>query len=174
MVHKLALAALAVPVVGVGLLASADYAIVDVREKRAGGHHFVVPVPLALARMALRFAPDEARAVELPPEAIEHLPLASRALDVLAPLPDFDLVQVEEPGQRVLVRKAGDKLVVDVHGRRDEDVHVELPIEAARDLLRTLDGGRVEPAQLIAALGDAKGRLVHVNDRDAEVSVRIW
>src|SRR5436190_22537323 len=48
---KVLLVLAALPLLLIGALASADYAIVSVVENKPDGHHLVIPVPLALARL---------------------------------------------------------------------------------------------------------------------------
>lgn len=174
MLTKLAALALAVPTAGAAALFSADYVIVDVHERGPNGIHLTVPVPITLAQAALAVAPEDARRLELPPEAVEHAGAARRFVEELRRQPDFELVRVEEADERVLVRKQGDELRVDVEGGRGETVHVRLPLTAAAELLGRLDGRRVRTALLLDALRHAKGEIVHVADADTEVRVRVW
>ena len=175
MLPKMVLAAAALPILGLGSLACLDYAVVDVREGGPAGHHIVVPVPLAAARLALRFAPLEAREVELPAEAARFLPAAATIIDALAKVPDAVLVDVEDGGDHVIVRKIKDRLEVSVRERAGaEDVHVSLPLVAARRALNSFDGKRFRTRDLVAALGAADGELVYFRDHDTEVRVRIW
>lgn len=174
MLTKLAALALAVPTVSTAALLSADYVIVDVREHDRSGLHFSVPVPISLAQAALSLAPDEARRVELPPEAVEHAAAARALITELRRQPDFELARVEEGDERVRVRKEGDALLVDVDGARGETVHVRLPLAAAAEILEHVDGRRMRTAALLGALRHAHGELVHVIDGDAEVRVRVW
>lgn len=174
MFTKVAALALAVPVAGTAALLSADYVIVDVHERAKSGVHMTVPVPIALVETALSFAPDDARRVELPPEAAEHMTAARRLVDELRRQPDFELVRVEEADERVVVRKVGDALEVDVNGKRGEDVHVRLPLAVASEVLSQARSGRLRTAAVLGALRQAKGELVHVVDSDTEVRVRVW
>jgi hypothetical protein len=174
MLTKLAALALAVPTAGTAALLSADYVIVDVHEHGKSGVHLTVPVPISLVQTALTLAPEDARRVELPPEAVEHAAAARALVDELRRQPDFELVRVEERDERVLVRKEGDELRVDVDGARGETVHVRLPLRAASEMLSRLDGRRVRTAAVLDALRHAKGEIVHVKDGDTEVRVRVW
>lgn len=174
MFTKLAALALAVPAAGTAVLLSADYVIVDVREHGKSGLHLTVPVPISLVQTALAFAPDDARRVELPPEASQRLAVARNLVDELRRQPDFELVRVDEADEHVVVRKVGDALEVDVDGRRGEDVHVRLPLQAAAEVLSQVDGRRLRTSAVLDALRHAKGELVHVADGDTEVRVRVW
>jgi hypothetical protein len=174
MFTKVAALALAVPVAGTAALLSADYVIVDVHEHAKSGVHLTVPVPIALVETALTFAPADARRVDLPPEATEHMGAARRMVDELRRQPDFELVRVEEADETVLVRKVGDTLEVDVNGKRGEDVHVRLPLSLAAEVLNQARDGRLRTAAVVEALRQAKGELVHVVDGDTEVRVRVW
>ena len=166
---KLLVVLAGIPLLMLAALLSADYAIVDVHEKGPQGHHIVVPLPLALARVALALAPREAQRVELAPEAAEQVAFALPILEKLRALPDFELVNVEDHDQQVSIRKVKDALAIDVHGSRSEDVHVSLPLSAARRALEGFDGHAFDTTALVAALGSAGGELVHVSDANAEV-----
>jgi hypothetical protein len=174
MFTKLAALALAVPAAGTAALLSADYVIVDVREHAKSGVHLTVPVPLTLVQTALSFAPEEARRVELPREARQHMSGALRLVEALRRQPDFELVRVEEADESVRVRKAGDTLEVDVSGRRGEDVHVRLPLSVAAEVLSQARAGKLRSAAIVDALRLAKGEIVHVHDGDTEVRVSVW
>ncbi len=148
-------------------------AVVSVQESGPGGTHITVPVPLVLAQAALTFAPDEAKYVECP-DLAKWQPLAEKVTEALRRCPDFTLVQVEqENGQNILIRKAGNCLVVDVTGD-GQDVHCRVPLAAAQRFLASYDGrGFPTKAAIWALRGAPRGELVHVNDGNDDVSVRI-
>ena len=144
------------------------------REGGPDGHHFVVPVPLALARGALALAPQEAQRLSCPQHAARYLPAARRMLAELQGLPDAELIKVEERDQRVSVRVRAGQLVIDVN-QADQEVHVVVPLEAAQRALDAYSDGGFESADLIAALGSISNTdLVHVRDGQDEVKVWIW
>ncbi len=116
--------------------------VVRVEERGPAGHSFTIPVPLALARLAVSFVPVE----ELRAEAAE-LRLASRLAAVvteeLSQYPDTVLVQVESPDESVLVYTADGELCVDVD-TSDERVTVRVPLWGATQILEVL-AERAEP-----------------------------
>ncbi len=169
---KLVVAFLVVPALFITLLLSADYAIVDVREGGPDGMHIIVPVPLSLARLALNFAPAEAKYVQVP-EIAEYLPYAERIVEELRKAPDGVLVSVEERDASVLVEKVGETLEVHVEDG-DTVVDVTVPLDAVLDVLRAYDGEGFDTRDLIRAIGRAHGNLVHVRDGDREIKIRIW
>ena len=67
MITKLAALTLLPMLLVGGAVMNASVLVVDVQE--AGGTHIVVPVPLALAQLALAFAPAEIKRVDM---AAEH------------------------------------------------------------------------------------------------------
>jgi hypothetical protein len=172
MTTKLVAGLLVAPVVFLGLLLSADYAVVDVREGGPDGMRFIVPVPLSLARLALNFAPSEAKYVSVP-EVAEYLPYAERVVAELREAPDGVLVSVEERRQSVLVEKVGDALEVHVDDG-DAVVDVTIPLDAVIDIVRAYDGEGFDTRDLVRAVGRAHGNVVHVKDGDEEVRVWVW
>jgi len=169
---KLVIGFLVAPAIFVGLLLSADYAIVDVREGGPDGMHIIVPVPLSLARLALNFAPAEAKYVQVP-EVAEYLPYAERIIAELRDAADGVLVSVEERSQTVLVEKVGDTLEVHVEDG-DELVDVTVPLDVVLDVLRSYDGEGFDTRDLIRAIGRAHGNVVHVRNGDEEIKVWVW
>jgi hypothetical protein len=73
----------------------------------------------------------------LPREARESLPAILAGARELERLPDFVLVEVESPRERVKVQKRGDYLVIDVDSD-DETVHLSVPIRTVHDTLAGL------------------------------------
>jgi len=169
---KLLIGLLAVPAIFVGLLLSADYAIVDVREGGPDGMRIIVPVPLALAKAGLMFAPSEAKYVQVP-EIAEYMPYAEAVVEELRKARDGVLVEVQERDERVLVEKVGDNLEVHVKDG-DEVVDVTVPFDAVLEVLRAYDGEGFDTRDLIRAIGRADGGLVHVKTADEEVKVWVW
>lgn len=169
---KLLIGLLVVPAIFAGLLLSADYAIVDVREGGPDGMRIIVPVPLALAKFGLNFAPPEAKYVQVP-EIAEYLPYAERIVEELRKAPDGVLVSVQERDETVLVEKVGDNLEVHVRDG-DEVVDVTVPFDSVLDIVRAYDGEGFDTRDLIRAVGRAHGDLVHVKDGDEEIRVWVW
>jgi hypothetical protein len=155
----------------VGLLASSSCVVVDV--KTAEGPRIIVPVPLVVARTAMAFAPEEARHVGAP-ELAEYSELASRVVDELEAIGDGVLVEVERPGEHVVIEKVGDELVIDA-ANGEQDVLVHLPLEALAEILESYDGRDVDVVRVMVALSSISNRdLVHVKTSDEEVKVWIW
>lgn len=175
MAMKLVIGLLLAPAIFLGLLLSADYAIVDVREGGPDGMHIIVPVPLSLVRLALNFAPAEAKYVQVPEiaEYAEYLPYAEHIIEVLREASDGVLVSVQERDQTVLVEKVGDTVEVHVNNG-DEVVDVTVPLDAVLDILRAYDGEGFDTRDLIRAVGRAHGNIVHVRNGDQEVKVYVW
>lgn len=169
---KLVIAFLVVPALFITMVLSADYAVVDVREGGPDGMHIIVPVPLALARLALTFAPAEAKYVQLP-EIAEYLPYAERIVEELRNAPDGVLVSVEDRDETVLIEKVGDTLEVHV-ADGDTVVDVTVPLDTVLDVLRAYDGEGFDTRDLIRALGRAHGNVVHVRDGDEEIKIWVW
>ncbi len=172
MLTKLAIAAAVLPLATGAAVLSADYAIVDVKDK--AGMHVLVPVPLTLVQAALSLAPAKARRIEAPVELKQNLNLANALVAELRKCPDAELVSVDDGNDHVRITKAGDELLVHVEEQAGARVDVRVPLAAAADMLSQLKGDRLEPAALIDALRLAKGELVHVVDGDTEVRVRMW
>jgi len=164
---KLVLAgAVAIPVLTVGTVAVTGVAVVDVQERK-GGHHIVVPVPLALAQLAAAFVPERKTRVHLGHDATRYLPVAREMLSALGDAPDGELVQVEEPGHRVSIVKEGRTLRIHVEDK-DERVDVNVPIGAALSMLPGSDG-RLSASSAVFALQHARySNLVDVVGRDGE------
>jgi len=170
---KLIAALLSVPAAGLALVASTGVMVVDVQEGGPGATRIVVPVPLLLAQAVASLAPVPAPRIDAP-ELERHLPAVEAVLDALAAAPDAELVRVEEPGERVVISKAGAVLQVRVRERGDE-VAVDVPLRAARRVLRSLHGGRLDAAELIAALRSARGvRIADVKDGGDRVRITVW
>ncbi len=169
---KLIIGLLLAPAIFLALLLSADYAIVDVREGGPDGMRIIVPVPLALARLALNFAPAEAKYVQVP-EVADYLPYAERIVEELRHAPDGVLVSVEERDENVRVEKVGDTLAVYVVDGA-EIVDVKVPFDAVLDIVRAYDGEGFDTRDLLRAVGRAHGNVVHVRGGDEEVRVWVW
>ena len=169
---KLVIGLIVAPAIFVGLLLSADYAVVDVREGGPDGMRIIVPVPLSLARLALNFAPAEAKYVQVP-EIGEYLPYAERIVAELRDAPDGVLVSVEEGDETVRVEKVGDTLEVHVNDG-PELVDVTVPLDAVLDIVRAYDGEGFDTRDLIRAVGRARGNVVHVRGGEEEVKVWVW
>lgn len=173
MLKMILIGAVAVPTIAAGAVAATGVVVVDVQEK-AGGHHIVVPVPLAVAQAAAAFVPERKSTVRLPHEAERYLPVARQVLTALADAEDAELVRVEQPGETVSIRKEGDTLhiQVDDHG---EQVNVQVPIRLALSVLPDA-GGRITASDAVWALQHARlTQVVDVQGRDGEhVKVTVY
>jgi hypothetical protein len=167
-------AILALPLVLLSVVASSSCLVVDVKEGGPDGMHIVVPVPLALAQLAVAFVPSEHTRVPCP-EAAEFLPMAERIVEELQDMEDVELVRVEDGHELVVVSKIGENLEVEVYGNDKEEVSVSLPLYAIEDILASFDGETFEASEAIAALRSVGSTdLVHVRDGDEEVKIWIW
>ena len=173
MLKMVLIGAVAVPAIAAGSVAATGVVVVDVKEAR-GGHHFVVPVPLALAQVAAAFVPAEKMRLRLPHEAEQYMPVARQVLTALAEAEDGELVRVEEPGQKVSIRKEGDIVRVSVDDG-DEHVRVQVPISLALSVLPSA-GSQVSASQAVLALQHARlTEVVNVQGKDGEqVSVTVY
>ena len=153
------------------LVAGSSCVVVDV--KTADGLRIIVPVPLAAARAAMAFAPDEARRVTVP-ELAEYTELATRIVEELRASGDGVLVEVDSGSEHVVVEKVGDELVIDA-ATGEEDVSVRLPLEAVTGVLASYDGRDIDVGRALGALSAlSNGDLIHVETADEEVEVWIW
>lgn len=170
MVIKLGIA-LASPFILLAVMMGASgVVVVDVQER--DGMHIVVPIPLFLAQVALTFAPAEVRYVECP-EFAPYQEMAVRILEELENQPDFLMVEVEERNQKVIIRKVGKQLMIDVEEGADQQVHLKIPIESALEILRAYDGEGFPTKAAIWGLKKAPmGTLVHVTDGDNVIKIR--
>jgi hypothetical protein len=175
MLLKIGAVLASIPMALGAIVAGTGVMVVDVKEK--GGTRIVVPVPLLLAETAVRFAPTQDAAASVNRELSRvrrYLPVAEEVLDAVAESPDFELVRVDDGDEQVRITKAGDLLRVRVEGR-GETVDVNVPFDLARQVLRQARHGRVEPADLVAALRRARlTRVVDVRDGGDHVTVSVW
>ena len=163
----------AVPLV-LGLLVYATgLAVVDIREGGPDGTRLIIPVPLALANTALLFVHQKHKRIECP-EFAQHRDAAIRLARELQRSPDARFVEVEGPGERVTIDKAGDILVVEVQGG-DEEVLVRVPLAALEKLIESYDGRSFSATDVLAAMRKAPpGECVRVHDGADHVRVWIW
>jgi hypothetical protein len=169
-------AVLAVPLALVATVASLGVMVVDVREGGPNGHRVVVPVPLVLAQAAVAVAPAVAKHdLRIPDrEVLRHIGVARGVLEALAASPDGELVRVEEPDEQVVITKEGRSLHVRVHGKKGEDVSVNVPLRVALSALPDAEG-RISALDLAGSLGTVRFTdLVDVHDGDDHVRVWVW
>ena len=168
-------AVLAVPLALLATVASLGVVVVDVREGGPDGHRILVPAPLVLAQAGLAVAPNLLEEeMRIPEEALEHMPLARDILEALIAAPDGELVRVEEPDEQVVIRKEGDNLVVRVHGKRGEEVSVNVPLTLALSALPDSQG-RLDSLAMAGSLSTLRfTNLVEVNEGDTHVKIWVW
>jgi hypothetical protein len=138
MFGKFLTGALYTSLVGGAVLFHEGAITVSVREHRPGREpqRVFVVAPAVVVPWALRLIPEH-HAPRLPQEAREALPALQAAAERLEAMPDFVMVEVESPREKVKVSKDGGYLVIDVSSEREE-VHVSVPLRAARHTLETL------------------------------------
>jgi hypothetical protein len=163
------IAALATPL---ALAAMAKYVIVDVREGGPEGTRLIVPVPLMLAQIAARFTPREVRHLR-DPKLSEYMPLLRIVARELRQVGDAEFVRVEERDETVSVVKSGGNLVVEV-AQPSEHVYVRFPVAALEQIFQNSHGDCLHPAEILSALRETSGELVHVVDGDNEVRISVW
>jgi hypothetical protein len=173
MLKMILIGAVAVPAIAAGSVAATGVVVVDVKEAR-GGQRIVVPVPLALAQVAAAFVPLDKTRVRLPREAEQYMPVARQILEALAVAEDGELVRVEEPGQKVSIRKEGGVLRINVDDG-DEHVKVQVPISLALSVLPE-GGGQFSASDAVWALQHARlTEVVNVQGRNGEqVTVTVY
>ena len=157
----------------VGTVAITDIAVVDVR---ADGKHFVVPVPLAMSRLACQFIPEEDSVIEMDVEELsKYSDELIAAVDELRDAEDGQLVEVVERDTHVLVRKKGGTLIADVKDGSDK-IHAELPLQTITRVLQVLDNDHVEVSDIVNAVQGnlGFGKIVDVNTDDGETQVKVW
>lgn len=115
--------------------------MIDVQVRERGGQNVSVHVPVSVVLLALQFAPRCAFG-DVPDEAFRYAGAARVLTDRLGELPDFTMVEVDGADEHVRVRKAGDRLVVDIDNT-DETVHVSLPLRVVEKVAKKLETGRV-------------------------------
>jgi hypothetical protein len=163
------IAALATPL---ALAAMAKYVIVDVREGGPEGTRLIVPVPIVLAQIAARFAPQEVRHLR-EPKLSEHMPLLRVVARELQQVGDAELVRIEERDETVSIVKSGGDLVIEV-SQPGEQVYVRFPAAALEQIFENSHGDCLHPAAVLGALRETSGELVHVVDGDEEVRISVW
>jgi hypothetical protein len=168
-----ALTMLPVALVG-GVVANSSIMIVEVDNEDV---HIVVPVPLSLVQVAMAFAPDEAKYVQVE-EIGEFLPYLDRFVDELRAIPDeVMLVEVIDNNDHVRVFLEDDMLRVQVDEKNGAQVNVRVPLASLAAMVDAYDAetGTLRTARLVGALRAApSGDLVHVVDGDDEVHIRMW
>ena len=169
-----ALTVLPVALVG-GVVANSSVMIVEVD---ADDVHIMIPVPLSLAQVAMAFAPDEAKYVQME-EIGEFLPYITTFVDELQAIPnDVMLVEVIDNSDHVRIYKEEGVLRVQVdEGEGGAKVNVRVPLASLAAMVDAFDAdtNTLRTTRLVGALRAApSGDLVHVIDGDEEVHIRMW
>ena len=157
------------------VVAATGVMVLDVT--KADGTRFVVPMPLLLVQVGVRFAPLQAAAAGIERQVVRvrrYLPVAGEVLTAVAESPDFDLAKVDEGDEHVRVRKVGDSLHVRVESLR-ESVEMNVPFELAWRALDEAHQGPLSPSDLVALLRHSRlTRLADVHDGADHVKITIW
>lgn len=98
-----------------------------------------LPVPLAVADLALMVAPKE-ELEEARREIAPHRDLILAALDGLRECPDADLVDVVDGETSVKVVKEGDNLIVKVKSPSDGNISIKVPMSSLSRIVNTVAG----------------------------------
>jgi len=115
---------------------------VSVKSKSPGGENIRLVLPAAVAPVGMWLAPKE-KLREAAEQARPYLPALEVAADELGRGPDFALVEVTNPREKVRIAKEGTHLVIDVDDA-NEVVHVAVPLNAVRAVAAQL--GAIPPA----------------------------
>lgn len=162
-------------VVPLALLALPGIVIVDWRKDGLAGERIVVPVPAVLAQAVLPFVPRQVRTLDRPVELERWYPLAERFFAEIEAQPDFVLAEVTTSHERVLVRKAGRDLLLEMQEQGGEEVHCRLPLRSADRLLKACRDGRLSTSELAHTLWSLPaGDFVSFSEGGETVRVRIW
>lgn len=152
-----------------------DWVVIDVTVPE-DDVHFVAPLPLIVADIALAFVPDEAMEdAEIPPELRAQKDAILNGLDELLKLDDHALVSVSTPEENVEIRVVDGELLVSVDAE-DARVRCTLPLEGIRDSLDRWDWTTVDPQMALDMLHAAhRGPLVDVQAEDGvHVKIDMW
>ncbi|NKB88226.1 MAG: hypothetical protein GKS06_08405 [Acidobacteria bacterium] len=159
-----------------GVVANSSIMLVEVD---ADDVHIMVPVPLSLAQVAVAFAPDEAKYVDVE-EAGQYIPYLADFVDALRDVPEnVMLVEVIDGDDHVQVFLEDDNLRVSVDEGHDRGatVNVRVPLASVAAMVDAYDAdtNTLRTSRLVGALRAApSGDLVHVIDGDEEVRIRMW
>ncbi len=170
---------IALSVVGVLVLAVVltvvwmDWLIIDVHESGPDGTRLWIPIPKAALRLAVRAVPDRVMPDTRVAEFAEYRAGFRAVADELVKMPDAALVEVTDGPARVVIRKEGDLLLVEVNDATDE-VSVRVPVAALGYIADAYDGERFDPAKIVKVIDELpEGDFVHVREPGAEVRLSI-
>jgi hypothetical protein len=108
-----------------------------------------IPMPLTMARLALRAIPAEKLDARVPSDIQARRAQVLAMLDALRQAPDTTFVSVDSPDATVRIAKRGDLLTLDVQGDHDGTVHGTLPIAALHSALARWDWRSFHPAMAL-------------------------
>ncbi|MGH9319469.1 MAG: hypothetical protein ACRD21_13010 [Vicinamibacteria bacterium] len=158
------------------LRAQTPWIHIEVNENKTDPSHVKVNLPLSVVQIALEAAPDK-----IVDEGRIHLHHVDEDIDVedlrrmwneLKAGGDGELVSVEEKDATVSVRRAGDKVLIEVADATDgEKVHVQVPVSVV-DALFSGEGHELNLKDALSALESLRGDVVRVDD--GATKVRIW
>lgn len=130
-----------------------------------------INVPLAVAEIALRFAPVEKIHEKFDDKDISIVDIRAMWAE-LKKAGDGEFVNVDSTDESVRISREGDLLLIRVADKDGgEDVSIDAPIEVV-DALLSGDGSRLNLAAAVQKLGERRGEIVRV--RDGDESVRVW
>jgi hypothetical protein len=121
-----------------GYVAHMGVATVKVEQGGPDGSRILVPVPMAVARVALAVTPEE-ELRELRREIGPWAPVLAEVAAELEEAPDALLVEFVDEDERVVIRKEGRKLLVEWTGP-EERVRVKVPLRALASLAESALG----------------------------------
>lgn len=130
--------AAAAGVLAAGLLAVAQGGVATVWIHNEDVTLFL-PVPMVLADVALSLAPEEELA-QARRELAPYRGLVQAALEGLAECSDAVFVDVQGPGESVVVSKEGSTLRVEIHSLHDGDVEIRVPLRAVQRVVAQVAG----------------------------------
>lgn len=120
---------------------------IHVRDHRQGGTDVALVLPAVALDAALAVVPDHARAqIELDADAGEVLAVLEALCDELENRPDFVLVEVDGPREKVRVEKKDGALRVSVESA-EESVRVEIPLASIAKVSRWLESASPAPSR---------------------------
>lgn len=114
-----------------------SFGMLSVRVHEECGPDIAISIPGAVVLCVMPLIPDQALR-EAGAEIERSAPIVHAVLAELSRSPDFTIVCVEEPGERVNVHKRGRDLLVEVDDG-DTSVRVKLPLKAAGYVLSRLE-----------------------------------
>jgi hypothetical protein len=147
--------------------------VVEVHARGAESTHLLIPVPLNIARLAMRCIPAAEFDARMPAEVAARKEQILAALKAIEDAPDTTFVSVNAPDAKVMIGKRGDDLVLDITGDRDGTVKGTLPLAAVRRVLERSDWRRIHPVIALDVLAAAhRGTVLEVDSPDARVRIR--